>query len=404
MVFIAIAAVKAAKAARHEYKKDKKRNEIINPVEGSATLMNQRQNPQQQGTQHWWSDPNANSSNTSIPSQQHQSQHALGAWSRDSTIQEQQAQLNDQRQKESQRPTSTPLLPNTSDQQHINSVPSSSPRPVSTPNFPPYNQTSSHSSSSDLQFPRDIERPSKPVQLQNQSIKIKSNNSTSSSSRTASKSPPPQSNASSQTRPKPTQEQEKVQKQQSKQPTDGSFDSVLLSGTLPPSTPVPRVGEQQTQPTILNTKSAFNIAANTQKRITGEQSQPTLTTVTSAFGIAGETRKRTGTINSTSNITNATSAMPMKMGSKRTIAPIPKTNNSVSIASEDNLTSAFKNPGTMKKKVKQPAINPTGSSVLLQTEQNTQHKVSPTSVSTQSSMSAAGTMKKRRGTRPTNQD
>lgn len=415
MVFIAIAAVKAAKTARHEFNKDKKRKEMINPVDGSATLMNHRQDTQQQGSQHWWDGSNPNSSNvsTSSPQQQHQSQHILGAWSRDSTMQNRQAQLNDQRQNEHQRPISTPLLPNTSDQQQfnsiINSVTTSSPRPISAPNFPAYNQTSSHSSSSDLQSSRDIDRPPKSSQLQNQPIKIKSNTSSSSSSRTASKSSPPPSNTQSQTRSKSKQEQEKSQKQESKPPTDGSFDSALRSGTLLPSTPVPRVGEEQIQqPTMHHTKSSFSVIGDTHKRVVVEQQQkqPTLTTATSAFGVAGETRKRTGATNSASSsastIPNGISAMPVKMGSKRTIAPIPKTNTDVNTTSEGNLASAFKNPGVMKKKTKKPPGNPPGSRALPQTEQNAQHKFSPTSVSTQSSMSAAGSMKKWRGAHPSN--
>ncbi|CAN8075208.1 unnamed protein product [Agarophyton chilense] len=89
MVFIAIGAIKAAKAAKKEYDKDKKRSEIITPLHNSRR--NEFDNGPSSASPDWWSSDQPQDSG---PQPRQVSRDSFGAWSRDQLrdqIAEQQA-------------------------------------------------------------------------------------------------------------------------------------------------------------------------------------------------------------------------------------------------------------------------------------------------------------------------
>lgn len=82
MVFIAIGALKAAKVAKKEYDKDKKRTQIIAPLDNSRR--NEFDNAPASASPEWWgSEETAQNESKTV---EHPSQASFGAWSRDALL------------------------------------------------------------------------------------------------------------------------------------------------------------------------------------------------------------------------------------------------------------------------------------------------------------------------------
>ncbi|KAI0561894.1 hypothetical protein FGB62_69g296 [Gracilaria domingensis] len=96
MVFIAIGALKAAKAAKREYDKDKKRSQIIAPLDNSRR--NEFDNAPSSASPDWWSSDQPPEAEPQQPVVAHNS---FGAWSRDQLIE----QVSEQQSREEEYDT-----------------------------------------------------------------------------------------------------------------------------------------------------------------------------------------------------------------------------------------------------------------------------------------------------------